>query len=94
MTKFFGRGLLAAVLFARVMPALAAGGTNQVNDTFQWIYDLMMGVGVIVVTCAIAWAGYKMLFKGASIQDVAGPFLGALVIGCSGTIAGALLGNN
>ena len=91
----FSRGLLIAFLFTRVMPALAAaGGTNQVNDTFQWIYDLMMGAGVIVVTCAIAWAGYRMLFKGASVQDVAGPFLGALVIGCSGTIAGMILGDN
>lgn len=92
MRKTLVRSLLTAPLLFAV-PAFAAGGTNQVTDTFQWIYDLMQGAGVIVVSCAVGWAGYKMLFQRASIQEIAGPFIGALVIGCSATIAGILLGN-
>ena len=93
MSKLLSRGLLTATLLLGAVPAFAAGGTNQVNDTFQWIYDLMLGAGVVVVSCAVGWAGYKMLFQRASIHEIAGPFIGALIIGCSGTIAGIILGN-
>lgn len=73
-------------------PALAAAGTQSVNNLFQTILGVLQGVSLVVVTISILWAGYKMIFTAATIQHVAGPFLGAIVVAAAPWLAELLVG--
>lgn len=62
--------LLAALMLCD--PALAASGTQALNNTLQTILGILQGCSLVVVTIAIGWAGYKILFTPAGIQQVWG----------------------
>jgi len=68
-------------------PAFAQGGLSSVNTFMQTVVDILRGAGVLIVTIAIMWCGYKMIFKGASFSEVAMIFVGSLLIGGAATIA-------
>jgi len=72
-------------------PAFAQGGLSSVNTFMQTVVDLLRGAGILIVTIAIMWCGYKMLFKGASFSEVAMIFVGGLLIGGAATIASYLI---
>lgn len=73
-------------------PVMAAGGgLSSVNTFMEQVVSMLKGAGVLIVTIAIMWAGYKMLFKGASFSEVALIFVGGLLIGGAATIAGYLI---
>ncbi len=81
---------LAAVVSA---PAYAAGGSGtSVSSLFDEILSVLQGMSVVVVTIAIIWAGYKVLFKGAALMEVAGPLMGAILVGAAPWIADLLVG--
>lgn len=82
--------LLAALMLCD--PALAAAGTQSVNTLFQTILTTLQGVSIVVVTIAIVWAGYKMIFTSANLQQVAGPFLGAVLVAAAPWLAELLVG--
>ncbi len=87
--------LLSPVLFVSLMicePALAAAGTQSVNTLFNSILSTLQGVSLVVVTCAVVWAGYKILFTGVALQQVAGPLMGAILIAAAPWIAELLVG--
>lgn len=88
-----GFAALAAMLGVALlaMPELALAQA-QVNSTLQRVADLLTGAGILVVTIAIIWVGYKMIFAGARFSDVAHILIGAILIGGAGTFAGWLLG--
>ncbi|WP_155644416.1 TrbC/VirB2 family protein [Burkholderia territorii] len=65
---------------------------SQLTTTLQHIVALLSGAGVLVVTVAIAWAGYKMIFQHARWSDVATIVLGAVLIGGATTAAQWLVG--
>lgn len=69
----------------------AAEGLDSVNTFLDTVVDLLTGAGVLIVTVAIMWCGYKMIFKGASFSEVAMIFVGGLLIGGAATIAGYLI---
>ena len=71
--------------------AAAAEGTTNVNTLFQTILDTMQGVGVVLATIAFVYAGFKMLFLRASLEQVAGPLIGGVVIGAAAWIANLLV---
>ena len=72
---------------------LAAGGTGaNVESLFRSILTTLQGLGVVVVTIAIIWAGYKVLFKGVAIQEIGGPLAGAILIGAAPWLADLILG--
>ena len=77
--------LFPAALAALILsdPALAAAGTQSLNNTLQTI---------LIVTGAIIWAGYRMLYTHANIQTVGGPFLGACLIAAAPWLAELLVG--
>ena len=68
--------------------AAAAEGTTNVNTLFQTILDTMQGV---LATIAFVYAGFKMLFLRASLEQVAGPLIGGVVIGAAAWIANLLV---
>ena len=47
--------LLAALMLCD--PALAASGTQALNNTLQTILGVLQGCSLVVVTIAIGWAG-------------------------------------
>ena len=82
--------LLAALMLCD--PALAASGTQALNNTLQTILGILQGCSLVVVTIAIGWAGYKILFTPAGIQQVWGPVLGASLIASAPWLAELLVG--
>ena len=85
----------AAALLALLSPPsfAAAGGTGTtINSLFEQILTILQGLSVVVVTVAIIWAGYKVLFKGAALMEVAGPVMGAILIGAAPWLAELLVG--
>lgn len=84
---------LVAASFILSSPAFAAGGSgNNVNSMFQEILSILQSLSVVVVTVAVIWAGYKTLFKGAGLMEVAGPLMGAILIGSAPWLAEILVG--
>ncbi len=86
--------LLASGLLLLCSPAFAAAGGsgNNVNSMFNEILGILQGLSVVVVTVAVIWAGYKTLFKGAGLMEVAGPLMGAILIGSAPWLADLLVG--
>jgi type IV secretion system protein VirB2 len=64
---------------------------GQLNSSLSSIVTLLQGAGVLVVTVAVMWAGYKMIFQHARWADVATIVLGAILIGGASAIAGFLI---
>jgi len=72
-------------------PAFAQGGLSSVNTFLDNVVSILRGAGVLIVTVAIMWCGYKMIFKGASFSEVAMIFVGGLLIGGAATISSYLI---
>lgn len=69
----------------------AAFAQAEVTTLLTKVVDWLKAGGLIVVTLAIMWVGYKILFAGARFADVAYIFIGALFIGSAATIAGWMM---
>lgn len=70
--------------------ALAEGGLN-VESKFQTLSTVIFGCGVVVLTIAIMWAGYKIMFQGQTLREVAPPLLGGILFAAAGGIAKLLV---
>lgn len=84
--------VIAACFLMLIDPAFAAGGTTSITSFFTTINGILQTAAVTIVTCAIIWAGLKVLWMGAMIREIAGPFIGALIIGGASYFASLLLG--
>lgn len=82
---------LFALFFLAAFGAQAAGFEGA-KTFMEKVYDTLKLLGPIVLTIAICWAGYKIIFQGAQFRDVANIIIGGLFIGLASTIAGFLLG--
>ena len=70
------------VLWLNAMPMLAqAQGFDKLNTTVGKVQAILVTVAVAVVTIAIMWAGYKMIFQGARLADVSNVLIGGTLIG-------------
>lgn len=70
----------AATLSLAASPVLAAG-FDKVNDTVVNVNAILVTISIAVVTIAIIWAGFKMIFQGARLADVANVLIGGTLIG-------------
>lgn len=68
-------------------PALAAGGFDKINTTVTNVNVILVTVSVAVVTIAIIWAGFKMIFQGARLADVANVLIGGTLVGGAAAFA-------
>ncbi len=69
------------VLFM-LLPQLAfAQGFDKINTTVTNINTILVTISIAVVTIAIIWAGFKMIFQGARLADVANVLIGGTLIG-------------
>ena len=81
------RAIGCAVLLLGVAAGAAAQGFDKVNTTVTNVNAILVTISVAVVTIAIIWAGFKMIFQGARLADVANVLLGGTLIGGAGAFA-------
>ena len=78
---------LALIAAMACEPAMAAGGLgSSVKDLMDIVLTILQSV-----SAGLCWGGYKIIFKGANIMDVAGPVLGSVVVGASPWVAEQIL---
>ena len=76
------------VAAASAVPALVfAQGFDRVNTTVTNVQTILVTISVAVVTIAIIWAGFKMIFQGARLADVANVLIGGTLVGGAAAFA-------
>lgn len=79
-------GLVLAL--AMLMPRIAvAQGFDKVNTTVTNVNTILVTISIAVVTIAIIWAGFKMIFQGARLADVANVLIGGTLVGGAAAFA-------
>jgi type IV secretion system protein VirB2 len=81
--------ILAVLVFLCSHPAMAQ--IEAATSVMNMLKTTLVAVAVVVVTCAIMWAGFKMIFQAAGFKDVANIFIGAIFIGGAAAIAALLV---
>ncbi|MBK1613038.1 conjugal transfer protein TrbC [Rubrivivax gelatinosus] len=67
--------------------AALAQGFEKVNTTVTNVTAILITISIAVVTIAIIWAGFKMIFQGARLADVANVLIGGTLIGGAAAFA-------
>ena len=65
----------------------SAQGFDKINTTVMNVNTILVTISIAVVTIAIIWAGFKMIFQGARLADVANVLIGGTLIGGAGAFA-------
>jgi type IV secretion system protein VirB2 len=78
---------LAALLPAMVSQVALAQGFDKINTTVTNINTILVTISIAVVTIAIIWAGFKMIFQGARLADVANVLIGGTLVGGAAAFA-------
>ncbi len=76
-----------AVLAAALPAAAFAQGFEKINTTVTNVNTILVTISIAVVTIAIIWAGFKMIFQGARLADVANVLIGGTLIGGAAAFA-------
>ena len=76
-----------ALLLACASFGASAQGFDKVNTTVTNVNTILVTISVAVVTIAIIWAGFKMIFQGARLADVANVLLGGTLVGGASAFA-------
>jgi type IV secretion system protein VirB2 len=80
------------VLPMALLPQLViAQGFDKINTTVTNVQAILVTISIAVVTIAIIWAGFKMIFQGARLADVANVLLGGTIIGGAAAFAGYIV---
>jgi len=75
------------------LPRLAAAqGFDKINTTVTNVQAILVTISIAVVTIAIIWAGFKMIFQGARLSDVANVLIGGTLIGGAAAFASYIVG--
>ena len=77
----------AGLLAALCATVASAQGFDKVNTTVTNINAILVTISIAVVTIAIIWAGFKMIFQGARLADVANVLIGGTLIGGAAAFA-------
>ena len=71
-----------------LLPRIAtAQGFDKINTTVTNVQAILVTISIAVVTIAIIWAGFKMIFQGARLADVANVLIGGTLIGGAAAFA-------
>jgi type IV secretion system protein VirB2/type IV secretion system protein PtlA len=91
-----GKTLAAITVFLNALtvshPVYAAGGLARVTSTVNNVQTFLQGLALAVVTIALMWAGYKWLFKHATIDSLMPVIGGGILIGGAVEFASFLVG--
>jgi type IV secretion system protein VirB2 len=77
----------AAVLLATTSQMALAQGFDKINTTVTNVNTILVTISIAVVTIAIIWAGFKMIFQGARLADVANVLIGGTLVGGAAAFA-------
>jgi len=77
----------AAALLANAPMLTAAQGFDRINTTVTNVNTILVTISIAVVTIAIIWAGFKMIFQGARLADVANVLIGGTLVGGAAAFA-------
>ncbi|MCW5658790.1 MAG: TrbC/VirB2 family protein [Burkholderiaceae bacterium] len=78
---------LPAALFAALPQLAMAQGFDKINTTVTNVQTILVTISIAIVTIAIIWAGFKMVFQGARLADVANVLIGGTLIGGAAAFA-------
>jgi type IV secretion system protein VirB2 len=82
------RRLFIIVLCGSMRPEMAhAQVFARINTPVINLQAILLIISVAVVTIAIIWAGFRMVFKGARLADVANILIGGTFIGGAAAFA-------
>jgi len=82
--------LIAVALLLCAHPAFAQISSNAeklLTDVNTW----MLGIGGVIVTCALMFVGFRMVFQAAEWKDVAPVFWGGVLIGSAALVGPQLI---
>lgn len=82
--------LIAVVMLLSAHPAFAqisSTATTLLGNVNSW----MLGIGGIIVTCALMFVGFRMVFQAAEWKDVAPVFWGGVLIGSAAAVGPQLI---
>ena len=78
----------ALAVLAPLIPQFAkAQGFDKINTTVTNVNTILVTISIAVVTIAIIWAGFKMIFQGARLADVANVLIGGTLVGGAAAFA-------
>lgn len=78
---------LILMLQVLLTQAARAQGFEKINTTITNVNAILVTISIAVVTTAIIWAGFKMIFQGARLADVANVLIGGTLVGGAGAFA-------
>jgi type IV secretion system protein VirB2 len=85
LRQIFNRHVVTFILtcvYLVFLPQFAlAQGFDKINTTVTNVNAILVTISIAVVTIAIIWAGFKMIFQGARLADVANILIGGTLIG-------------
>jgi len=80
--------LRSALPALAIAPSMAlAQGFDKINTTVTNVNTILVTISIAVVTIAIIWAGFKMIFQGARLADVANVLIGGTLVGGAAAFA-------
>jgi len=79
--------VLAAASLVLTSQAALAAGFDKINTTVTNVNTILVTISIAVVTIAIIWAGFKMIFQGARLADVANVLIGGTLVGGAAAFA-------
>ncbi|MGF6609222.1 type IV secretion system protein VirB2 [Paraburkholderia sp. WSM4175] len=82
---------IAATVATLLLASPAWAQLSQVNTLLSTIQTTLLGVGGVICSISIIWAGFRMMFQHARFGDIANVFIGGLFVGCATVIAGMLI---
>ncbi|PRX27287.1 type IV secretion system protein VirB2 [Paraburkholderia sp. BL18I3N2] len=82
---------VAVITTALLVASPAWAQLSQVNTLLGTIQTTLLGVGGVICSISIIWAGFRMMFQHARFGDIANVFIGGLFVGCATVIAGMLI---
>ena len=93
LRAFLQHGLCIALPAVAVLPTLVrAQGFDKIEDTVTNVNTILVTISIAVVTIAIIWAGFKMIFQGARLADVANVLIGGTLVGGAAAFAAYIVG--
>ncbi|ACD20812.1 TrbC/VirB2 family protein [Paraburkholderia phytofirmans] len=82
---------VSVIATALLVASPAWAQLSQVNTLLGTIQTTLLGVGGVICSISIIWAGFRMMFQHARFGDIANVFIGGLFVGCATVIAGMLI---
>jgi type IV secretion system protein VirB2 len=83
---------LATLLLGTASQLSLAQGFDKINTTVMNVNTILVTISIAVVTIAIIWAGFKMIFQGARLADVANVLIGGTLVGGAAAFASFIVG--